>query len=308
MKILVLGHTGFLGSHVCRLLASTSHEVFMSSRTTGTDLRDFENFEKLIVATKPDVVINCAAHVGGIHYGINHQAEIYIDNLLININLYKLANLFGYRVLNPISNCAYPMDSIEFCENEIWNGPLDPTVLTYGSVRRLNLVASSSFWNQFQIRSINLVFPNLYGEGDHLDPVRAHALGAMTFRFLQAKLSGAEYVEVWGTGSPIREWFHVEDAARYVIESLSLTWTDEVFNIGWGAGISVLELAHKIKACVEFKGEIRLNQALPDGAPCKIMNTDKARKVFTISPSIGLDEGISRTVQWYSSQLSRGNK
>ena len=172
-------------------------------------------------------------------------------------------------------------------------------------MRRLTLVAAESFHKQYGVESINLVFPNLYGEGDHLDPIRAHALGAMTYRILQAKITHAKYFEIWGSGAPIREWLHVEDAARYIIESLSLSWTFESINIGQGKGISIMELAQLIKKSVGYRGEIVLNKGQPDGAPCKIMDSSKSVGIFAIRPAIDLPNGISRTVAWYSSQLLR---
>jgi|688.fasta_scaffold559074_2 GDP-L-fucose synthase len=305
MRILLLGHTGFLGSQVMRQLEESPHEVFFASISTGVDLRKYDNFESTLVSHRPDTVINCAAHVGGIQYGLTHPGEIFSDNLAITLNLYNLARKFEYRVLNPISNCVYPRHLEKFTEKDLWSGELDPSVLTYGAVRRLTLVAAESFHKQYGVQSINLVFPNLYGEGDHFDPIRAHALGAMTYRILQAKVTHAKSVEIWGTGAPIREWLHVEDAARYITESLSLSWSFESINIGQGKGISIMELAQLIKTAVGYKGEIVLNKEQPDGAPCKIMDSSKSDGIFAIRPTIDLPSGISRTVAWYSSQHLR---
>jgi GDP-L-fucose synthase len=288
-----------------RQLEGSPHEIFSASMSTGVDLRKYDDFESTIVRHRPDAVINCAAHVGGIQYGLTHTGEIFSDNLAMTLNLYNLARRFEYRVLNPISNCVYPRHLEKFIEEDLWSGELDSSVFTYGAVRRLTLVAAESFHKQYGVESINLVFPNLYGEGDHLDPIRAHALGAMTYRILRAKITHAKNVEIWGTGSPIREWLHVEDAARYIIESLSLPWSFESINIGQGKGISIIELAQLIKTSVGYEGEIVLNKEQPDGAPCKIMDSSKSHGIFAIKPVVDLPNGISRTVAWYSSQLLR---
>ena len=286
-----------------KILSKSQHEIHTASRSSGTDLRDIRSFQDLIESSKPETVINCAAHVGGIQYGLAHEAEIYSDNLAINLNLYRLATYFDFRTLNPISNCVYPKHLSKFREEDLWSGPLDSSVATYGAIRRLTIVGSNSYWNQFQASSMNLIFPNLYGEGDHLDPIRAHALGAMVLRILEAKRYNKKTVEVWGTGRPIREWLHVEDAAKYLIESLSLSWTCETYNVGCGKGISILDLARMIKDIVGFEGEIKLNPELPDGAPCKIMDSSKSDNVFKIKPTVGLETGIQRTVTWYKKQM-----
>jgi len=305
MKILILGHSGFLGSHVHKQLKESSHEILLASKSTGVDLRDYSDFERIVRYLKPNTVINCAAHVGGIQYGLAHPAEIYSDNLAINLNLYRLAREYKFRVLNPISNCAYPASLQIFREEDLWRGELDPSVLTYGAIRRLTVVASDSYWNQYRVESINLIFPNLYGEGDHLDPVRAHALGALVLRFIEAKNDNIGSLEVWGTGTPIREWLHVEDAARYIVETVELDWSHEVFNVGWGAGVSIADLALMIKNSVDYNGEIRYNSNMPDGAPCKIMDASKSINRFRSKPLIDLPTGISRTINWYEKQIEK---
>jgi GDP-L-fucose synthase len=191
-------------------------------------------------------------------------------------------------------------------EESLWAGELDSSVFTYGAVRRLTLVAAESFYGQYGVQSINLVFPNLYGEGDHVDPIRAHALGAMSYRILEAKFNKAKSVEIWGTGRPIREWLYVEDASRYIIEALSLTWTFETINIGQGRGISILELANLIKKSAGYEGEIVLNENKPDGAPCKIMDIDKFSQFFKGAPMVDLTDGIRKTVAWYSTEFFEG--
>jgi GDP-L-fucose synthase len=305
MKILLLGHSGFLGSHVHELLNKGSHEIHLASKSTGIDLRNYDDFERIVRNHKPDTVINCAAHVGGIQYGLAHQAEIYSDNLAINLNLYELARSYKFRVLNPISNCAYPTSLKIFREDELWSGEMDSSVFTYGAIRRLTVVASHSYWNQYKVESINLIFPNLYGEGDHLDPVRAHALGALVFRIIEAKYQNAELIEVWGTGAPVREWLHVDDAAKYIVEALELTWDHDVVNVGWGEGVSIANLALMIKNSVKYDGDIRYNSTLPDGAPCKIMDASKSTIRFRFKPEIDLPTGILRTTAWYEQQLAK---
>jgi GDP-L-fucose synthase len=306
MRVLLLGHTGFLGKSLLSQLKESSHEVFFASTSTGVDLRNYGDFERTITSIKPETVINCAAHVGGIQYGLSHPGEIFSDNLAITLNLYNLARRYNFRVLNPISNCVYPSHLEKLSEENLWAGELDSSVFTYGAVRRLTLVAAESFYAQYGVQSINLVFPNMYGEGDHVDPIRAHALGAMSYRILEAKFNKAKSVEIWGTGRPIREWLYVEDASRYIMDALSLTWTFETINIGQGRGITILELANLIKKSAGYEGEIVLNEDKPDGAPCKIMDIDKFSRFFKRAPMVDLTDGIRKTVAWYSTEFFEG--
>ena len=303
MKVLILGHTGFLGSNLLKRIDQELHEVSVASKSSGIDFRNYAEFENLIVDNGPDIVVNCAAHVGGIQYGIKHGAKIYNDNLQMTLNLYRLAEKHKFSVINPISNCIYPFDATILKEEDIWKGEVDKSVLSYASVRRMTLIGAEVYWEESNVQSLNLIFPNMYGEGDHLDPIRSHAVGGLIYRFFLAKNSGTNSIQIWGSGNPIREWMYVGDAAEIMIRAIDTNFTCETLNIGIGKGISVADLAFKIRDVVGFEGEIIFKPEFPDGAACKIMDNSKSIGSFAEYRKLNLTQGLERTAKWYEQEM-----
>ena len=269
------------------------------SRSNGYDLRIPSTLENLAKEQSFDVVINCAAHVGGIAYGLENQKSIFNDNLEMMINIFRFASSMGTYLINPISNCAYPGRLNEFKEESFWDGPVDKSVQVYGEIRRLTLIASAAYKSNSSLKVLNICFPNLYGPNDHKDPKRAHALGALTNKFVNAALLNSEEVVVWGTGSPIREWLFIDDAVTSITQSMLLNIESELLNIGCGKGISITDLAELLALKTGFKGKIVYDKTKPDGDPLKIMNSDNSKKILGWSPSTSLQDGIEKTINWY---------
>jgi GDP-L-fucose synthase len=306
-KVLVAGGTGFVGKAVIRKLEERGINYVTTSRSLGVDFRNFEETKKFFEKEKPDFVINCAAFVGGIKFGLEHQGEIFYNNVLMATNLMEAARLSGVkRFINPISNCAYPAHLSKFKEEDFWSGPLHESVLTYGAVRKLSWVQGWAYNQQYNFDSVHLILPNMYGPGDYFDEVRSHALGALVMKFCEAKKQGKKEVVVWGTGKPVREWLYVDDGAEALVRALEIEPVIEPVNIGRGEGISIKDLAELIKEIVGYQGKIAFDTSKPDGALCKIMVVDKMKKIFNWSPQTTLKEGIQKTVEDYGKRSHQG--
>lgn len=298
--ILVLGATGFLGKNVCHLLDQRGLAYTRSSLSLGTDLRDRGATFDLFSRIRPRYVLNCAAYVGGIQFGYKHPAELFTNNLLMTINLLEAAGNFKVeRVVNPISNCAYPGQATLFRESEFWDGPLHESVMVYGFARKASWVGSWAYQKQYGLDVVNLILSNMYGPDDHFEEERSHALGALVMKFAEAKRRGAPEVVVWGTGTPVREWLHVSDGAQAMVRALQAPACVDPVNVGVGQGISILAMAEMIKECVGFKGRLRLDPTKPDGAPYKTVDGSRGAELLGWSPEVPLAKGIQETVTWY---------
>ncbi len=294
-----MGHSGFLGSSLFNNFKSNGWDVIGISKSTGHDLRKPETLSDISKEQKFDVVINCAAHVGGIAYGLENQRAIFSDNLEMMLNIFRFSADLGTYLINPISNCAYPGRLNEFKEESFWDGPVDKSVQVYGEIRRLTLIASAAYRADTSLKVLNICFPNLYGPGDHKDPKRAHALGALTNKFVSAVASNSEEVLVWGTGRPIREWLFIDDAVTAISRSMMLELESDLLNIGCGKGISITDLVSIIAKRTGFKGRITYDESKPDGDPLKIMNSDISKKILEWAPTTSLQDGIDKTIAWY---------
>lgn len=298
--ILVTGATGFLGKRVCKKLEERQKKFIRTSKSLGLDLRDpqatFNFFEK----NKIETIINCAAYVGGIQFGYKHPAELFQNNLLMTINLLEAAKKYNVkRTVNPISNCAYPAKATLFKEEEFWDGALHESVMVYGFARKASWVGSWAYHKQYGTDSLNLILSNMYGPEDHFEEERSHALGALIMKFVKAKKEKQPHVVVWGTGSPVREWLHVDDGAEALVRGLDVPSTIDPINVGVASGISIKELALLIKKVVGYEGEMIFDTSKPDGAPYKTVDGTKGEKLLNWKPQIQLEKGIQDTVEWY---------
>ncbi|MCC5610835.1 NAD-dependent epimerase/dehydratase family protein [Nostoc sp. CHAB 5834] len=301
--IVVTGATGFLGKRVCRLLENSKMAFCKTSLSLGTDLRDILATRAFFDKVRPDYVLNCAAYVGGIQFGFKHPAELFQNNLLMTINLLQACTEFGIkRMVNPISNCAYPGEASLFREDEFWDGPLHESVMVYGFARKASWVGSWAFGRQYGNDVINLILSNMYGPEDHFEEERSHALGALIMKIIEAKHRNQSQVTVWGSGQPVREWLHVDDGAEAMVRSLDVPATSDILNIGVGKGISIIDLAEMIKQIVEYDGQLITDPSKPDGAPYKTVDGSKAAAHFGWTPSRELRAGIEEAVQYYSAK------
>jgi GDP-L-fucose synthase len=301
--ILVTGSTGFLGKRVCRQLEANNTPYFGTSRQNGLDLRDRQATLEFFRKNKPSQVLNCAAFVGGIQFGYKHPAELFHNNLQMTLNLLEAAHLSKVqRIVNPISNCAYPGAATFFKEEEFWDGPLHDSVMVYGFARKASWVGAWAYAKQHGLDVVNLILSNMFGPEDHFEEERSHALGALIMKMVRAKETEQKQVIVWGSGKPVREWLHVDDGAEAMVRALKVASTSEPINIGVGKGISIIEMATLIKELVGYEGELVLDTSKPDGAPYKTVDGSRGAEHFGWSPQRDFKQGITDAIQWYVEQ------
>ncbi len=307
LKIAVAGGFGFLGSHIVSRLKEKGFETVPFSRRNGIDIRIPEQINSFLRENAPEVVINCAAHVGGISYNTIAPVEIYEDNLLIGFNLMKAcySNSIS-KLVNVMPNCTYPGDADVHNEDRWWDGAMHESVLAYGMPRKALWVHGWVYRFKHGFNSIHIILPNLYGPADHFDPVRSHALGALIKKVMDAKLADTDTVEIWGTGTPVREWMYVEDAADGVITAMEKYNDIDIINVGMGKGYTIKEIAEVIKQSAGWEGEFRFDPTRPDGAPSKIFNVSRMKKLLGWEPRVPIIDGISATIEWYVQNMTEG--
>lgn len=298
--ILVTGATGFLGKRVCKQLTDKGLDFIPTSLSLGLDLRDRQATIDFIQQVKPEFILNCAAYVGGIQFGYKHPAELFHNNLHITLNLLESAHLAGVkRIVNPISNCAYPASACLFKEDEFWDGALHESVMVYGFVRKASWIGSWGYAKQYNLDVLNIILSNMYGPEDHFEEERSHALGALIMKFVKAKQTNAPEVVVWGTGKPVREWLHIDDGAEAMVRGISVEQTLEPVNIGIAKGISIADMAMLIKELTQYSGNLVFDTTKPDGAPYKTVDGSKGEALFNWKPSRDFKQGIAEAIAWY---------
>lgn len=300
----MLGHTGFVGRNVGEVLTQNGIEWHGASRSNGLDAREPKAVEDLLRDLNPDFIINCAAHVGSLNYVSQQAADVIEDNALIGLALYRAVarEAPGACVINPLANCSYPATDDVLVENDWMNGPLHPSVMPYGSTRRLLYWVGESFRMQHGIRSIYFLLPNIYGPHDSTDPNKAHALNALTSKFVKAKIENAPEVEVWGTGIAIREWLYASDFGRIILEFVNhpdMAGLNGPVNIGQRFGLSVRELVDTIRNACGYEGRVRYDPSKPDGAPKKVMDDKRFREVFPNFKFTSQVDGLAACVDFY---------
>ena len=302
MKILVLGGHGFIGKHLVKALNKTKHKLYSKSRRDGVDLRDYTETENCFNEINPDVIINCAAHVGSVHYVTTHASDVFHDNAQIALNIYKSAVKIcsDARIINLLSNCSYPGNSDIQKEKDWWAGEVHESVFSYGNIKRFVYVISKCYNKQNGIKSINFLIPNVFGPGDSTDPNKTHALNGMIIRMIKAEKQGDTEFEIWGTGSPIREWAYIDDVVNIIKEGI-YTKKDFIYpiNLAQNKGYSIKESAEMIADYVGFKGKLVFNMDYQDGAPIKILDDNKFRQFFPNFKFSDHKKGIKETIKYY---------
>ncbi len=303
-KFLVTGGAGFLGSHVVDELIKRGvpqGNIFVP-RSSEYDLRIKENCQQVVKGI--DVVIHLAANVGGIGYNQENPGSLFYDNLIIGANLMEEARIAGVKKFVAIGTvCAYPKYTpVPFKEKDLWIGYPEETNAPYGLAKKMLLVQSQAYRQQYGFDSIYLLPVNLYGPGDNFDPKSSHVIPALIRKFIEAKKNSYPNVTIWGTGKATREFLYVDDAAEaIVLATLKYDKPDPV-NIGSSFEISIKDLTKLIQEIVGYKGRIIWDRTKPDGQPRRKLDTTKAKKEFGFKSKTNFKKGLEQTIKWYQEQ------
>lgn len=310
MNILVLGGTGFVGKNTVEVLSENKElNVSQTSKTTGCDLRNKEQLMEVLKKENPNVIVNCAAHVGSLNYVTEFAADVIKNNTQMILAMYEAVSEFNKDILivNPVANCSYPGEAITYKEDEWMNGPIHSSVLSYGNSRRLLWTFSKCYEMQYSLKSINLLVPNMYGEYDSTDPNKAHALNALIGKFVKGDSENNKTLNIWGSGKVIREWLYAKDFAKVVeliISNPSLQdKLKENTNIAQMSGLTITELVNLINEEFGNSFTLEYDTSKPDGAPRKVMHDEKFRQIFPDFKFTNFQEGIRKTVGYYKTCL-----
>jgi GDP-L-fucose synthase len=310
-KILITGGAGFFGSQVVRLLLEKGvlRENIRIPRSREIDLRRWENCQKVVKDC--DIVIHLAAKVGGIGYNQNYPAQLFYDNAIMGIQMIEAARQEHVEKCVVVGTiCAYPkFTPVPFQEEDLWNGYPEETNAPYGLAKKMLLVQSQAYRQQYGFNSIYLLPVNLYGPGDNFNPESSHVIPALIKKFTDAKRDHSPQVEVWGTGSASREFLYVDDAARGIILATERYNKPDPVNLGAGMEITLRDLVDLIQDLTHYSGEIYWDTSKPDGQPKRSLDVSRAQKEFGFRATMPFREGLQRTIEWYeahSTSLAQG--
>ena len=297
-RIYVAGHMGMVGSAIVRRLAGERCEVLTSDRSI--DLREQAEVRSWFTAHRPDAVVLAAGKVGGILANDSYPAEFLYDNLMIEANIVEAARQAGTEKLLFLgSSCIYPKLAPQpIPEDALLSGPLEPTNEWYAVAKIAGIKLCQAYRRQYGCDFISVMPTNLYGPEDNFDLQSSHVLPALIRKAHEAKAAAADSLTIWGTGTPRREFLHVDDLADACIFLLKTYSGEEHVNIGFGDDITIRELVETIAAAVGFEGRIVNDTSKPDGTPRKLMSSERIRAMGW-RPSIPFDEGIAATYQWF---------
>lgn len=299
-KIYVAGHKGLVGSAIYRRLLNDGYNEIITAERTELDLINQENTNKFFASFKPDYVFLAAAKVGGIMANNTYPADFIYDNLMIESNIIKASYKNNVKKLLFLgSSCIYPKFAEQpIKESSLLKGELEPTNEPYALAKIIGIKMCQSFNKQYGTQYISAMPTNLYGINDNFDLQNSHVLPAMIRKFHEAKINKKESVELWGSGSPFREFLFADDLADACIFLMNNYNDSEIINIGTGIDITIKDLAEMIKGIVGYNGRIRWDNTKPDGTPRKLLDVSKVHKLGW-RHKVSLEDGISRTYNWY---------
>jgi GDP-L-fucose synthase len=300
-RVVVTGGAGFLGQAVvCELKARGCRDIFIP-RSKDYDLREKEDIVRLLRATRPDTVLHLAAVVGGIGANRENPGNFFYDNIMMGVQLIEQSRLAGVAKFVAVGSiCAYPkFTPVPFKEDDLWIGYPEETNAPYGLAKKMLLVQSQAYRQQYGFNSIFLLPVNLYGPGDNFSPKSSHVIPALIKKCLDAKKSEGGSITVWGSGQATREFLYVDDAARGIVLAAEKYDMPEAVNLGTGFEISIGDLVTLIVELTGFRGDIVWDKAQPDGQPRRCLDVSRARKEFGFEARIPFREGLIKTIDWY---------
>ena len=303
-RILVTGGSGFLGSHLCERLAAGGCQHIHAPRSFECDLRDGSQIRAMLAETRPEVVIHLAAVVGGIGANRENPGRFFYENAIMGIQLLEECRRHGVQKFVGLGTiCSYPkFTPVPFQEEDIWNGYPEETNAPYGLAKKMLLVQAQAYRQQYGMNAISLLPVNLYGPRDNFDPASSHVIPALIRKFVEARESGMDHVEVWGTGSASREFLYVDDAAEGIMLATERYDSPEPMNLGSGREITIRQLAEVLRDLCDFSGEIRWDASQPDGQPRRCLDVSRAAREIGFVAKTSFEAGLKRTIAWYEEQ------
>jgi GDP-L-fucose synthase len=306
-RIVVTGGAGFLGRFVVERLRRFPDVQITIPRSRDYDLTKEENVKRLLVDADPDLVIHLAAVVGGIGHNQKNPGRFFYDNLMMGTQLIEQSRLHGVEKFVAIGTvCAYPkFTPTPFKEDDLWTGYPEETNAPYGLAKKMMLVQSQSYREQYGFNSIFLLPANLYGPGDNFDLETSHVIPALIRKCVEARENKSPYIEAWGSGQVSREFLYVEDCAEGIVRASALYDEPDPVNLGTGSEVVIKDLVETIARLTGFNGEIRWRSDRPDGQPRRQLDTSRAFEKFGFRAQTSLEEGLKRTIAWYEQTQSQ---
>ena len=308
-RLCVTGGAGFLGKHlIARLEHYGAKDIFVP-RSADYDLVKGGDIARMIDDAQPDIIIHLAAKVGGIGANMEKPGEFFYDNLMMGVQLIHQAWQRGVEKFVAIGTiCAYPKYTpIPFKEEEIWNGYPEETNAPYGLAKKMLLVQSQSYREQYGYNSIFLLPVNLYGPGDNFNPASSHVIPALIRKCLEAKERGDKQIVAWGDGSPTREFIYAEDAAEGIALATMRYNSSDPVNIGSSFEISIKDLTETIARLCDFEGDVVWDTSKPNGQPRRKLDTTRAKERFGFEAKTDFEEGLKKTIAWYKEERACGH-
>ena len=300
-RVAVTGGSGFLGSYVVQKLRERGVKNIFIPRSRDYDLVRMESVRQMYDDARPDLVIHLAAVVGGIGANRSNPGKYFYDNLMMGAQLMEVARQRGVRKFIATGTiCAYPkFTPVPFKEDDIWNGYPEETNAPYGLAKKMMLVQSQSYREQYGYNSIFLLPVNLYGPRDNFDLQSSHVIPALIRKCVEAINTKSDHITCWGTGNVTREFLHADDCAEGILLAAEKYDKSDPVNLGAGFEISIRDLTDKIVTLTGFKGRINWDTTQPDGQPRRCLDTSRAEREFGFRARIGFDEGLRQTIDWY---------
>ena len=302
-RVVVTGGAGFLGGAVLSGLERRGTKQVFVPRSAEFDLRDRAAIQRMLDVARPDVVIHLAAVVGGIGANRDNPGRFFYDNLIMGVELMEQSRLFGVEKFVTVGTiCAYPkFTPVPFKEDDLWEGYPEETNAPYGIAKKALLVQGQAYRQQYGMNAIYLLPVNLYGPRDNFDPASSHVIPALIRKCVEAREAGEPVIDVWGDGSPSREFLHSRDAAEGILRATESFNGPEPVNLGTGEEITIRDLVQTITRLTGFEGDVRWQSDKPNGQPRRCLSVERARELFDFEARIPFEDGLRETIAWYES-------
>jgi len=300
-RICITGGRGFLGGHLVATFKEEGYKQIFAADIDDYDLRVLDNVIRMYEEIRPEIVIHLAARVGGIGANRDHPGEFFYDNLIMGAQVMEYARQYDVEKFVAIGTiCCYPkFTPVPFKEKDFWDGYPEETNAPYGLAKKMLLVQSQAYRQQYGFNAIFLMPVNLYGPGDNINPKSSHVIPALIKKCIDAVEEKKDEIVVWGTGKASREFLYVKDCARAIVLATERYNKPDPVNIGAGFEITIKDLVSLITKLTGFDGRVVWDHTKPDGQPRRMLDTSKAAREFAFRAETDFEEGLKKTIDWY---------